>query len=83
MTDSKILATTPDLIAVLDIETARPITTEGLRYGARGIVIGIPCATQWRTAKGMETVGPRYFGYDIDYIPIEDRIKNSSTGGSK
>ncbi len=60
MTDSKILATTPDLIAVLDIETARPITTEGLRYGARGIVIGIPCATQWRTAKGMETVGPRY-----------------------
>ncbi|MGN8646246.1 DUF917 domain-containing protein [Gracilibacillus sp. HCP3S3_G5_1] len=62
---------TPDLIAVLDAETAMPITTEGLRYGARCVVIGIPCDKKWRTKKAIETVGPKYFGYDVDYQPVE------------
>lgn len=72
-TDDAVLATTPDLIVTLDAETGHPITTEGMRYGARAIVIGIRANDQWRTQKGIETVGPRYFGYDIDYIPLEDR----------
>ncbi|MEA4901642.1 DUF917 domain-containing protein [Desulfitobacterium sp.] len=80
-TETEILATAPDLIAVLDQETALPITTEGLRYGARGVVIGIPCNDQWRTAKGIATAGPRYFGYDLDYIPVEERIKRNGKGG--
>ena len=79
-TESEVLATTPDLIAVLDIENAKPITTEGLRFGARGVVIGIPCHEKWRTPKGIETVGPRYFGYDLDYIPIEERISKRQGG---
>lgn len=82
-TETEILATTPDLIAVLDMETAHPITTEGLRYGARGVVIGIPCNPQWRTEKGIATVGPRYFGYDLDYIPLEERFANLQKGGQK
>jgi hypothetical protein len=24
-----------------------------------------------RTPKGIETFGPRYFGYDVDYTPVE------------
>ncbi|AEF95324.1 protein of unknown function DUF917 [Desulfotomaculum nigrificans CO-1-SRB] len=79
-TEAEVLATTPDLIAVLDVETGRPITTEGLRYGARAVVIGIPCNPQWRTDKGLATVGPRYFGYDLDYIPVEERVRNSKGG---
>ncbi|MBO8136948.1 MAG: DUF917 domain-containing protein [Desulfotomaculum sp.] len=75
-TEEEVLATVPDLIAVLDSETAHPITTEGLRYGARCVVIGIPCNSKWRTEKGIATVGPRYFGYDIDYIPVEERVMN-------
>lgn len=73
-TETAVLATTPDLIVVLDAETGLPITTEGLRYGTRGIVIGIRCHEQWRSPKGIETVGPRYFGYDLDYIPLEDLV---------
>lgn len=76
-TETGVLATVPDLIAVLDADTARPITTEGLRYGTRGVVIGIPCNSKWRTAEGLATVGPRYFGYDIDYIPVEERVKTA------
>ncbi|GGJ98216.1 hypothetical protein GCM10007063_20670 [Lentibacillus kapialis] len=70
-TEQEILCMTPDLICVLDTETALPITTEGLRYGARATVIGIAADNKWRTEKGIDVAGPRYFGYDYDFIPVE------------
>ncbi|ABW02641.1 DUF917 domain-containing protein [Caldivirga maquilingensis] len=73
--DGEIIASVPDLITVLDSETSKPITTERLRYGLRVIVIGIPCNEKWRNPRGLEVVGPKYFGYDIDYVPIEMRVK--------
>ncbi len=76
-TDTRVVATTPDLITVLDAETGEPITTEELRYGFRVAVIGIPCDPRWRSDIGIETVGPRYFGYDIEYMPVEERILRS------
>jgi DUF917 family protein len=69
--EEEIVASVPDLITVLDGETGDPITTEGLKYGHRVRVVGMPCAEQWRTDAGLELVGPRYFNYDIDYTPIE------------
>ena len=72
--DGEFVATTPDLIAVLDGETAKPITTEALRYGMRVAVIAIPCAPQWRQSAALELAHPRYFGYDIDYVPVEERL---------
>jgi DUF917 family protein len=68
--DGTVAATTPDLLTVLDLESGIPITTEVLRYGNRVAVIAIPCDPKWRTPKGIQTAGPRYFGYDIDYIPL-------------
>lgn len=68
------LCMAPDLIAVLDAETGLPITTEGMRYGSRCVVVGLPSPKQWRTEKGIETCGPRYFGYDIDYTPVETLV---------
>jgi uncharacterized protein len=72
--NDQFVVTVPDLIAVLDIDTGEPITTEGLRYGFRVAVIAFPCADKWRTDKGLALVGPRYFGYDIDYVPVEERL---------
>jgi len=66
-----IVASVPDLITVLDAETADPITTEGLTYGQRVQVVGMPCSDKWRTDSGLDLVGPQYFDYDIDYTPIE------------
>lgn len=63
--------TVPDLITVVDEQTAVPITTESLKYGLRVIVLGIPCHPRWCTPEGLALVGPRYFGYDIDYVPLE------------
>ncbi len=73
-----VLATTPDLIVVLDLETGEPVTGELMRYGLRVAVLGIPCVDQWRSEAGLKLVGPRYFGYDVDFIPIELRAARRS-----
>lgn len=72
--DGEFKATVPDLIAVLDGETGEPITTETLRYGMRVAVIAFPCAPQWREADALALAHPRYFGYDVNYIPVEERL---------
>ncbi|MEB2836856.1 MAG: DUF917 domain-containing protein [Desulfurococcales archaeon] len=79
--EGEVVASVPDLISILDLETAEPITTERLRYGYRVTVIGMPCDPKWRTPKALEVVGPRYFGYDIDYVPIEERVKRLGVTG--
>ncbi len=71
---AEILITTPDLIAVLDSDTGTPITTETLHYGQRVTVVGIPSPPIWRTARGLELAGPRYFGFDVDFVPVENRV---------
>ncbi len=73
--DGEVVASVPDLITVLNRETAEPVTTERLRYGLRVVVIGIPCDPKWRTPEALKVVGPRYFGYNIDYVPIEERVR--------
>lgn len=72
-TDEGVLASVPDLITVLDAESGEPITTEGLRYGFRVEVLGIPCHSKWRTPRGLELAGPQYFGYEFPFVPVEVR----------
>ena len=67
----QVLCSTPDLIVVVDLETAEPITAEQLRYGLRVAVLGIGCAPAWRSARALELVGPRRFGYEVDYQPLQ------------
>jgi DUF917 family protein len=72
--DGRIVCSVPDLISMLDVDTGQPITTEYLRYGYRVVVIGMPASEKWRTPEALGVVGPRYFGYDVDYVPIEKRM---------
>ncbi len=62
------VASTPDLIMVLDSETGEPITTETLRFGQRVRVVSAPADERWHSPGGIELAGPRYFGYDIDPV---------------
>jgi len=73
--DGEIIASVPDLITILDADSGQAITTEHLRYGFRVVVFGIPCDPKWRTPAGIDLAGPRHFGYDIDYVPLEERFK--------
>ena len=69
--DGRLLASAPDLIAILDFESAQPVTAERLRFGQRVAVFGIGCPGHYRTERALQVVGPRCFGFDFDYCPIE------------
>ncbi|MBO9521099.1 MAG: DUF917 domain-containing protein [Nocardioidaceae bacterium] len=70
--DGDLLASVPDLISVVDTQSALAISTESLRYGQRVTVLAWPCDPLWRTERGLEVAGPRAFGYAIDYVPVEE-----------
>lgn len=70
--NDKILTIVPDLIAIVDRETAVPITVEALKFGQRVKVVGISAAPIMRTPESLSVFGPRGFGIDEDFIKIED-----------
>ena len=70
--DGAIIATTPDLICALDADAGLPVTTEQFRYGLLVEITGLPCDPKWRTPAGIDLVGPKYFGYDHAYAPVEE-----------
>jgi len=68
----RVLASVPDLITVLDGETAGAIATERIRYGQRVTIIAFACDPVWRSERGIAATGPRAFGYDFDFRPVEE-----------
>jgi DUF917 family protein len=67
----EVLCSVPDLICVVEAETAEPISTETLRYGLRVAVLGIPAPRLIATPEALEVVGPAAFGYpDVTYRPL-------------
>lgn len=66
-------AIVPDLVCVLDAETAEPITTEGLRYGQRVVVFGISTPDSMRTTEALRIFGPAAFGLTEEFVPVEQR----------
>jgi DUF917 family protein len=86
--DGEVVAVVPDLICLVDLETAEPVTTEVVRYGLRVAVLGIPAPTMLRTPEALAVVGPAAFGYDdVPYRPLPgmyggDRIAAQRTATS-
>lgn len=69
---SKILASVPDLIAVIDAETGAGLGTPEYKYGLKVVIIAIAASPRWTdTKRGMELGGPGSMGFDeIEYNPI-------------
>jgi uncharacterized protein len=65
--------TAPDLICCFSAGTGEPITNPHHAAGTAVTVVGVPAAPQWRTAAGVATLGPRHFGFDIAFVPLEAR----------
>jgi len=70
----KLLASVPDLITFVDTETGQPINSERLSFGQRVTIVGIGCPPHFRTADALAVVGPRCFGFDFDFTPIEQLL---------
>ncbi|HEY2400456.1 MAG TPA: DUF917 domain-containing protein [Steroidobacteraceae bacterium] len=68
----------PDLISILDRESAEPITAERLAYGQRVKVIGLSADPLLRTPQALKVMGPRAFGLDEDFRPLESMGESGS-----
>jgi DUF917 family protein len=69
--DDKVDVTVPDLICVFDEENGEPNLNPYFRDEMKVSVIGLPAPQPWRTERGLELFGPKHFGFDVDYQPIE------------
>lgn len=70
--DGKMRAIVPDLICILDRETAEPIPTQALRYGQRVKVLAMSAPARLRTAAALDCFGPQAFRLSEAFVPIED-----------
>ena len=70
--DERAIAIVPDLIVLLDEATGVAVPTERVRFGQRLTVIGMPCASVWRTPEGLAVAGPAAFGFPHVYEPVEE-----------
>src|SRR5439155_21429634 len=68
--DGEVIAVVPDLITLVTEDDGEPVGTEVLRYGLRVAVLGMPCTPQLRSEHALKFVGPRAFGYDVNYVPL-------------
>ncbi|PQO22143.1 DUF917 domain-containing protein [Rhodobacteraceae bacterium WD3A24] len=64
------LAVVPDIIAILDAETAVPITNETLRFGQRVVVMAVGVPEIMRSPAALRQFGPAAFGLEEEYTPL-------------
>jgi DUF917 family protein len=84
--DGKPDAMAPDLIINLDPKTGDTIvgpSLGGYNLNQEVALISIPAHPLWRTPKGIEVIGPRHFGFDFDYVPIEQVMANRAKFGTQ
>lgn len=72
--DGKPAVMPPDLIIFIG-DDGLPITNDRLEMEIGVRVLGAKAPQIWRTSEGLCLFGPRRFGFDYDYTPIELLIK--------
>ena len=68
--DGTVLAIVPDIIAIMDAETAVPITNETLRYGQRVALIAVGVPDIMKTPAALKQFGPVAFGLTEVYTAL-------------
>jgi DUF917 family protein len=68
--DGEAVAMTPDLLCLLDSVSGGAIGTEAVRYGQRVTLVALPAPAILTSPAGIAAVGPRAFGYDIDFTSV-------------
>ena len=73
--DDEVDVISPDYIYNLNPETGESTTggggVGGYPLDVEVVMVGVPAPEQWRNEKGIELIGPRHFGFDFEYTPIE------------
>jgi len=62
------VASTPDVICLLDQRTMLPVQAEGVTAGSEVHVVALAAPARWLEPDALALVCPRAFGYSIDYV---------------
>jgi len=65
--DGEVTVMVPDIVCVMDTISGEAIGTEVMRYGQRVTIIALPPPAILCEPRGLRYVGPRAFGYDVDF----------------
>ena len=69
--DGKPFVSSPDLIILANPESGEGFTNTEIKPGDRAVVIGARNIPIFRSDLALKYFGPRYWGFDCEYIPIE------------
>jgi DUF917 family protein len=74
LSDGEVVATTPDVLCVLDRRTGEPVQCDRIRAGGEADVVHLPAAPFWRRGQYIDRVSPRAFGLDADPVLIDGPV---------
>jgi DUF917 family protein len=75
--DGKSFVTSPDSLIMVHLSDGEPAISYDFHVGDQVAVVGRKAHDAHRTSRGIELLGPRHFGFDFDYVPMEERIGES------
>ena len=77
--NNRAYATCPDSITVVDSRSGEGLSawTPNLKkqVGIEVDILGFKAHELWRTERGIGLFGPKHFGYNIKYVPVEKAAK--------
>jgi len=77
--DDKPWICSPDLVTLAYKDSGEGTTNTLIKEGDEVVAVGMKGLEGFRTEFGLnEASGPRYFGFDIDYMPIEELLKETA-----
>jgi DUF917 family protein len=68
------VAMVPDLITIMDRETAEPLTTDNLKYGQRVKIVALSANRVMKTEQALAVFGPSCFGLSETFRPIGEQV---------
>lgn len=72
--DNNPIVMPPDLVSFI-LDSGEAITNTDLREGVKVHAVAAKAPDVWRTMKGLELFGPKHFGFNIDYVPVENLVE--------
>jgi DUF917 family protein len=64
-------ASSPDVLELVDGDSAEPLANTYVSEGQRAALIGVKRCAQFDTLTGIRTLGPRRWGFNTDFRPLE------------